>query len=446
MFYPISRDHTESGTDRQEPWEKLGTDRNIDDLAIRTKYIRERYALMPYIYTMAEEASRSGIPMMRRMFLEFPGIASTVKPSAGVMDLDAETQFMFGANLLVAPSPVEQGIMPFGTLFEAENARRSGSAITATDHAGFSGSGFVSGFYPNPGATITTTLKGVPADGRYALQVRYANATGSDKTVTVSVDGISVDGQLTLPRLANWDTWGNVSFPLNLTPGDHTLAISYGPSDSGNVNFDSFAVTAQDAAYPVAVSPHTRPYDALMPPGQWYDYWTGKILPEPKEGTSAAWNYTIASPSLKGLPVFVRGGSIIPRLPEEKVADVKSTRDVQKLEQLELAIYPGDKCAGTVYMDAGDGFGYQKGDYYRRSFTCTKTANQITVSFGAIEGTFTPSWKTVKLRIYGLKDGQTAENIQGLEGTTAPVLEQGSVTITRLEPKAAGTLTMSLKN
>jgi alpha-glucosidase/alpha-D-xyloside xylohydrolase len=65
------------------------------------KYIHERYTLLPYIYTLAWEASSQGLPMMRPLWACFPG------------DIDAQTEnqeYMFGRNLLVAPV-VEKGVL-----------------------------------------------------------------------------------------------------------------------------------------------------------------------------------------------------------------------------------------------------------------------------------------------------------------------------------------------
>ncbi|NPU99864.1 MAG: DUF5110 domain-containing protein [Brevinematales bacterium] len=85
-FAPFMRDHTEKGTKPQEPYvfEK--------SLPIIKKYMKLRYTLMPYIYTMAYEASRDGIPVVRPLFLEFGG---------DYMDVDQE--FLFGDSILVAP-------------------------------------------------------------------------------------------------------------------------------------------------------------------------------------------------------------------------------------------------------------------------------------------------------------------------------------------------------
>lgn len=97
-FQPIDRDHTEKGSGDQEPW--VG---GPEQEAIRRRFIEERYRLMPYLYTLAEETSRTGIPMMRPLFLDFPNAASDRHP----LDIDPSTggEFLVGHDLLVAPSP-----------------------------------------------------------------------------------------------------------------------------------------------------------------------------------------------------------------------------------------------------------------------------------------------------------------------------------------------------
>ena len=69
--------------------------------AIRRRYIEERYKLMPYLYTTAEEMSRTGLPIVRPLFLEFPDAAEDRHP----IDLDAPSEFLFGPDILVAPAP-----------------------------------------------------------------------------------------------------------------------------------------------------------------------------------------------------------------------------------------------------------------------------------------------------------------------------------------------------
>ncbi|WP_263355195.1 glycoside hydrolase family 31 protein [Acidicapsa acidisoli] len=97
-FQPIDRDHTEKGTGDQEPW--VG---GSDQEAIRRRFIDTRYQLMPYLYTLAEEASRTGLPMLRPLFLEFPDAFADRHPID--IDNNASGEFLLGADLLIAPPP-----------------------------------------------------------------------------------------------------------------------------------------------------------------------------------------------------------------------------------------------------------------------------------------------------------------------------------------------------
>jgi alpha-glucosidase len=96
-FQPIDRDHTAVGTNAQEPWENGSP----EDVNLRRRYIEERYRLLPYLYTTAEEMSRTGLPIVRPMFLEFPDGAV----DGGPIDLGASGAFLLGGDLLVAQSP-----------------------------------------------------------------------------------------------------------------------------------------------------------------------------------------------------------------------------------------------------------------------------------------------------------------------------------------------------
>ena len=58
---------------------------------------------MPYLYTLAEEASRTGLPMVRPLFLEFPDAAPDRHPID--TDIQASGEFLLGHDLLIAPSP-----------------------------------------------------------------------------------------------------------------------------------------------------------------------------------------------------------------------------------------------------------------------------------------------------------------------------------------------------
>ncbi|WDD91902.1 glycoside hydrolase family 3 C-terminal domain-containing protein [Burkholderia sp. FERM BP-3421] len=169
---------------------------------------------------------------------------------------------MIQAGLVTAPGA--PGEMTFGKLFEAEYGVLSGGATSASNHAGYTGAGFVAGLDP-VGSQVAATLAGVPAQGQYSLQVRYANTTGNDgrtttRTMDVLVDGVSA-GHLSLPVTGSWNTWKVVAMPLQLAPGNHSVVLAHDSSASGTVNIDSFAVTPSNADFPPAAIPSAGPID-----------------------------------------------------------------------------------------------------------------------------------------------------------------------------------------
>ena len=107
-FQPIDRNHSEKGTAHREPWSH-----GLEQEAIRRRYIEERYKLMPYLYTTVEEMSRTGLPVLRPLLLEFPEATADKHP----LDLDAGNEFLFGSDLLVAPSPFPDKLDAYPVLF-----------------------------------------------------------------------------------------------------------------------------------------------------------------------------------------------------------------------------------------------------------------------------------------------------------------------------------------
>jgi alpha-glucosidase len=102
-FNPIFRDHYLKGKAEQEVWVH---GKEHED--IRRRYIEERYRLMPYIYALAEENSRTGLPLMRPVFLEYPEMVAKGDRLGGTED-----QFMLGRDLLIAPPMTWESPAPY---------------------------------------------------------------------------------------------------------------------------------------------------------------------------------------------------------------------------------------------------------------------------------------------------------------------------------------------
>lgn len=88
-FYPIMRNHYTKWKPSQEPW---SFDKKT--LRISKNFIRLRYRLIPYLYSLAYMSYKKGYPIMRPLFFDFP---------EDNVSYSIETEFMFGPWLLIAP-------------------------------------------------------------------------------------------------------------------------------------------------------------------------------------------------------------------------------------------------------------------------------------------------------------------------------------------------------
>jgi alpha-D-xyloside xylohydrolase len=86
MLTSHSRCH---GAAPREPWEYSAA--FLDDFRRADEM---KYRLMPYIYAQAKDSSERGLPMLRALFIEYPG-----DPGAW----QVEDEYLFGADILVAP-------------------------------------------------------------------------------------------------------------------------------------------------------------------------------------------------------------------------------------------------------------------------------------------------------------------------------------------------------
>ncbi|TDV47858.1 family 16 glycoside hydrolase [Actinophytocola oryzae] len=130
------------------------------------------------------------------------------------------------------------------TDLEAEASALGGGAVTATDHTGYSGTGFVAGYW-NQGASTTFTVS-VPTAGSYQARLRYANGpdpVAGAKTVSLYVNGTKVR-QVSLASTGNWDTWATKTDAVTLAAGTNSISYRYDAGDGGNVNLDRLTVGA----------------------------------------------------------------------------------------------------------------------------------------------------------------------------------------------------------
>lgn len=264
-FQPIDRDHSAKGTRMHEPWVD-----GPEHEAMRRRYIEERYRLLPYIYTVAEETSRDGMPMMRPLFMEFPHTGDDGNP----MDLIAGgAEFLLGPDLLVAPDPSPEEVAP---------------------------------------------------------------------------------------------------------------------------------------------------YELHLPPGRWYDYWTGervgveaRVQARDAEvrDTLLQGQHILLKPELGTVPVYVRGGAIMP------LQNLVQNTDEIPAGPLTLRVYlpaPGQSCQGSIYSDDGHSLHYRQGDYYHVNAECMIAADDaLTITLAAPEDHYRPQWKNLRVELVGAQHTPSQAIVNG---------------------------------
>ncbi len=174
-----------------------------------------------------------------------------------------------------------------------------------------------------------------------------------------------------------------LNFPLVLGKGDRLGETQ-----------DQFMLGGDLLIAPSPTMESPAAYTVNLPGAGWYDYWTGAKVT----------NDTVqVTPRLDVLPVYVRPGAIISKQPL-----VESTMETPK-GALELNVYPGADCQGSIYLDDGSSFAYRKGAYLRQGVTYEVGK----IAFSARQGSYKPWWTVISVVIHGWTGGAPSVTLDG---------------------------------
>ncbi|MBC6109974.1 TIM-barrel domain-containing protein [Pedobacter fastidiosus] len=142
-------------------------------------------------------------------------------------------------------------------------------------------------------------------------------------------------------------------------------------------------------AFMVAPFESSKEYGKIyFPTGNWYDLFTDAKLAGNQE--------KIIQLNANKLPVFVKGGSIIPQQSLIQNTGEKPT------DTLTIHIYKGDVANSFVYYeDDGKSYNYEKGGFYKRLITFDPVKKLI--NFNQVEGDYKSQFKFIKLAFHGFE-------------------------------------------
>jgi alpha-glucosidase len=97
-FFPFMRGHASNNSNNKEPWAFGQEIENVSRTALN-----RRYRLLPYYYTLFNEASKTGMPVMRPVFFDDPKDTTLRKE---------QQVFLVGNDLLIIPKWADHPVLP----------------------------------------------------------------------------------------------------------------------------------------------------------------------------------------------------------------------------------------------------------------------------------------------------------------------------------------------
>ncbi|MDX6384508.1 MAG: alpha-glucosidase [Blastocatellia bacterium] len=160
------------------------------------------------------------------------------------------------------------------------------------------------------------------------------------------------------------------------TPLFRPLVLNY-QDDPNTLNLDDEFMIGEDLLVAPIVKPDVTARLVYLPKGTWYDYWTNQKY---TGGTTLRFNAP-----LETVPMFVRGGAIIPLGPEMNYVGEKP------FDPITFAIYPDDNgsASSTLYEDDGASPAYKQGAFRRTIVSVKRGARGYAANISAL-GSYNP--------------------------------------------------------
>ena len=155
------------------------------------------------------------------------------------------------------------------------------------------------------------------------------------------------------------------------------LLLNY-QDDPNTYNLDDQFMIGDDLLVAPILKPDVTRRLVYLPAGAWYDFWTNKLY---TGGTMVS----VEAP-LDVVPVFVRGGAIIPSGPSLSYVGEKP------FDPITFGIYPDDKGVATAILYEDDGLSpaYKTGAFRRTTLRARRGARGFVVSIEAPQGSYNP--------------------------------------------------------
>jgi alpha-glucosidase len=173
------------------------------------------------------------------------------------------------------------------------------------------------------------------------------------------------------------------------------LLLNY-QEDENTLNLDDEFMIGRDLLVAPILKADLTERSVYLPPGVWYDYWTGK--------THAGGSVIRAAAPLETVPMYVRGGAIIPAGPEMNYTGEKP------LDPLSFMIYADEqgRADSSLYEDDGSSPAYRQGAFRRTRISLNTSNEGVQINLHAPEGAYNPGSRSL---LFVLNAAQRARQV-----------------------------------
>lgn len=353
------------------------------------KIDRLRYRLLPYIYSLAWQVTSDGYTIMRGLPMDFTDDKKTYS---------IDDQFMFGPAVMVCPvteymihRPPEHSVLVSPEHFKTKDGKP----------------GIHAKYYKDPEfkdlshEQVEPNINHLWYTGRpdymtdFAFSVRWEgklvpSETGKHQFHLKSYDAkrIFLDGK-ELPHI--YTSVEQYTDFVQLEAGKECdFVMEMQNRSTGAAKMKLYWKTPAIFEKEETIKERKKTRDVYLPSGgNWVDFWTGK--------TCTGGQTIVADAPIDKIPLFVKGGSIIPMGPFIQYADEKEA------DPIELRIYPGADAEFTLYEDEKDNYNYEKGIYATIVFHWNDAKQELIVD--EREGSFPGMLESRNFQVVLVKEG-----------------------------------------
>ncbi len=338
--------------------------------AVTKEYVGMRYRLLPLYYALAHENYTSGLPIMRRLDINYPQY----------VEASANDQYLLGDYILVAPYSGDT-FVEAAKYVKFTNSDKNGLKLEYFKNSELSGTPDYTGTSENiffDWGTGGPEEIGLSDNFSARWTGEFTVLDEDTKLIFFADDGVKVwvDGELVIDGWRTYDQY--LSTDTYKAGSKHTLKVEYRE------------LTGQAHIFTYSDRTPKPERTVFIPDGTWIDVWTGETVTGPKTISVDVQPETS--------PIYVRAGAII------ALAENMQNTSEKNWSNMTLDVYPSKDYSAktTIYEDDTKTVAYKDGKYRTTDISMEYT-DALTIDIDAAKGSFVDDFRGFEERTFNVR-------------------------------------------